>query len=423
MFATTAQHSHPVKPVALRLGSRNRNESRASVELNVAILLLCISAAWSSNTSVSGSEPATDAERHCGPACLAVALRNLGVDEAKIEATVQKLDEIADRRHGLTSLLEIRDAARTADVTAVGVKCNTAALASIASDAQAILNATGNLHFGLVEDWGERDVQLYVPGLNTEHPRWRVDRFIGTWNNIALLIGQEPLPTLEQGGKFQLVDDETLATVLGGDYCANVTGTGHTAMLPTGSRKAITSGSGAPASDDTLSADPVVIRTGNLALTADDLTIPARGMPLQLTRSYNSQIVSEVPGWTPEPGAGSWAVESGEYSGHGNRTLSDVELRDIIVEADVRTVHPKGVHGETHETAWIHVRYTESPKNRRFVGNSYYVLIHTDGTVELCKFKNGIQYVEQHATRVFPYKVPHENRSEEDTSNSNRSYR
>lgn len=365
------------------------------------------------------AEPAPDSVAqspgYCGSATVSQALANLGVDADKTRKAVKLLDFLADRRHGLNSLAELRNVARDAGVHAEAFKVKPDALPHLAKQGELIVNVTGNLHFALIERIDAESVTLYIPELHFQHPQFRRKEFLGSWDGVALLLANDEPELTGRQKEVALMPDEELKRIFGGQNCTNVPAV--RSQVTVGNRtvndnKGNEPGRSEVPSDegnsgkDKKTEDPIVIVNGNMTLTNEDIAVPTRGLPLQLTRYYNAQTVSEVPGWNPEPGAGSWAVEGGEYSGQGDRSASDLVLRDFELELDMRTVEPGRYH--TWETAWVNFRYQPHPDNPRFPFNAYCVLIHTDGIVELSKITNGVKWVEQNARGKFPIKVrPH----------------
>lgn len=128
--------------------------------------------------------------------------------------------------------------------------------------------------------------------------------------------------------------------------------------------------------------EPVLLQNGDLSLTSQDIQIPGRGISLDITRIYNSQLSSTVDGWAPEDGSGSWLIENLEYSGDGGEAFSKYSYQDAVIEADVKTV----TAGEfDNEVATLYFRFNNS-------AYYYFFLIHTDGSLELSKIRNGRYY-------------------------------
>ncbi len=126
--------------------------------------------------------------------------------------------------------------------------------------------------------------------------------------------------------------------------------------------------------------DPVILTNGNLHSTETDFSIEARGLiPLELTRTYNSQVVSYIEGWQPETASGPWAVRDGVYGGFGDRTFTTRSFMNFTLTADIKTVLP-GTNA--WETAWIDFRCKDEE-------NRCYFLIKKDGSLEFTKMKNG----------------------------------
>jgi len=125
----------------------------------------------------------------------------------------------------------------------------------------------------------------------------------------------------------------------------------------------------------------VNLSNGNFFRVVQDLSIPCRGSALNIARTYNTQPINIVAGWTPE--AGSWGIENNEYSGEGDRSMSQNSFQDFTLEAKIKTITP-GEHFD-YEVAWLNFRYID--KNNR-----YYFLIHTNGDLELAKYVGGNRY-------------------------------
>src|SRR3989338_570308 len=130
-----------------------------------------------------------------------------------------------------------------------------------------------------------------------------------------------------------------------------------------------------------LTKEPVLLQNGNLQLTSQDIDIPGRGLSLNLTRIYNAQISSDVDGFGPEDGSGSWVIENMEYSGNGGESFSKYSYDDAVIEASLKTITP-GVFD--NEVGTLYFRYQGF--------SYYYFLIHANGDLELSKIQNGWFY-------------------------------
>ncbi len=123
--------------------------------------------------------------------------------------------------------------------------------------------------------------------------------------------------------------------------------------------------------------EPVLLQNGDLSLTEQDIKIPGKGLSLDITRVYNSQINSNIDGWSSEDGSGSWSIENMEYSGDGGGTFSACSYQDAVIEADLKTITP-GQYD--NEAGTLYFRFQSDV-------NYYFFLIHTDGTLELGKWR------------------------------------
>jgi len=398
-------------------------KKRQTHRLSIAGILLALFASCA--VSDARAEPDFGAPSqgpgYCGSATISEAFAKLGVDADKTRAAVKLLNFQSDQRHGLNSLAELRSAARDAGLYAEAFRAKSKSLRLLADAGQLIVNVTGNRHFALIESVDADGVTLYIPELYFQHPRFRLEEFLETWDGVVLFLAPN-VPDFQVVEKdLTVVAEDELERIFGGHNCCNVpairtrrtvgghelyrnrtNGPGHSDEAPSEDGN----------SDDEKTSDPVVILSGNLTLSPQDLLIPTRGLPLGLTRYYNAQVVSEVDGWEPEPGSGSWVIEpdkslgdekNGVYSGQGDRTATDLRLRDFELDLDMRTVEPGRYH--TWETAWVNFRYQAHPNDPRVPFNAYCVLIHKDGIVELSKITNGVKWVEENARGHFPYKV------------------
>lgn len=126
--------------------------------------------------------------------------------------------------------------------------------------------------------------------------------------------------------------------------------------------------------------DPVDTSNGNNLLTYRDIYVPSYGPAIDLTRRYNSQVITPLEGFERLWGqSGSWAIENNELSGEGGRIHTTREFADFTMEVDMKTI-TAGL--QNWETAWLDFKFTD-------LGNFYYFIITKDGTLELTKQKNG----------------------------------
>ncbi len=319
---------------------------------------------------------------YCGSDVLGKAFQNLGILSDKIDSATKELNASYDSNRGLNSLYEIKNAAKESGLHAMAYEADLSALRKMAKNSQLILNITENKHFCLVKAITEKGVSVYDPGVNHKNFEVPFHLFEKIWDGKLLAISKKRIDFSKLSDiKRELKDDE-LRKILGGGGCGNCSGGGGT----TGGVK-WTTGNGPSDEDSATTGDPVVIWNGNLALHVKDITIPTRSLPLDLTRYYNAQVVSEVPGWHPDPGSGSWVIENGKYSGEGDRTTTDNKFQDFTLEIDMKTISSST--SNAWDMARIYFRYTENPQVWRQIKDSYYFLIHKDKKVELAKVING----------------------------------
>ena len=330
---------------------------------------------------------------YCASDVLTKALQNLGVDPGRRDKAVDELNKSADAHKGYNSLYEIKLAAQKAGLKAKAIKTGRDTLRLLTKQGQLIANITGNRHFCLIKEITDEGVSVYIPGLNYENPTVPLSEFQEHWeNNIVLLISKKAINL-----NLEPIPDQVLKGIQGGQPCSNCTGGGGTysgsggeGRWTSGNEPGQSNSDSSDARTDPATIEPVVIRNGNLFLNIDDIALPTRGLALNLKRHYNSQVVSEVPGWIPEPGAGTWVIEQGEYSGQGDRTTSDTKFADFTLELDMQTVQPGPSY--SWETGWLNFRYLESVTDPRKAKDCYYFLMHTNGKIELSKWKDGAQY-------------------------------
>ncbi|MDP3786784.1 MAG: RHS repeat-associated core domain-containing protein, partial [Candidatus Omnitrophota bacterium] len=126
--------------------------------------------------------------------------------------------------------------------------------------------------------------------------------------------------------------------------------------------------------------DPVNLRTGNQFLGYTDFSIPARGLPLELSRTYSSRIPFSLRGWFWE--SGQWQVEQGVYDGQGGRIITNTTWNDFTLTLFMKTISSDQTH--PWEAAYVDFRYQD-------LNNYYYFLIDLNGQIELTKYKDGVQ--------------------------------
>ncbi len=138
--------------------------------------------------------------------------------------------------------------------------------------------------------------------------------------------------------------------------------------------------SGGSRPDDPPTKEPVVLGLGNLFLPQTDVKIPGRGMGLELTRTFNSQVTGRIPDW--KSGVGAWVVENGELSGETGYMLTNDLPTDFDVSLKVKTIaqDPDGVAPDLEfYTGWLHFRFKD-------YNNHYQLLLKTTGILEMVKY-------------------------------------
>lgn len=371
------------------------NKYRAFLIVLVSIFLVGVQPGATQNNSSCLLKP------HCGADVLSKVFESYGAISAGEKRALEELDASAGDNKGFNTLYEIKKASQKAGFKTRSFKIRSdediKELVSFLKDGRLIANITGNRHFCLIQGVDKDGVFVYIPGLN--HPQVRLShkQFLEYWDRVALFIGRKNVDIKKYNGNFAVVSDDELKTILGAASCGNTSGRQATAS---GSQGTVTASDGSgPKLNETGSSsvrpepgtlEPVVIRNGNLFLNIDDIAIPTRGLSLALKRHYNAQVVSEVFGWLPEPGAGSWAVENGEYSGQGDRSTTEAKYADLTLELDMQTIQPGANYA--WETGWINIRYTARADDPRKPKDCYYFLIHADGKIELAKWQNAVQY-------------------------------
>jgi len=315
---------------------------------------------------------------YCGPEVLRQVYESFD-----IKYSLARINQKAQARHGLTSFADLlREAARHKLRTLAFKKGSLALLQEAVKHGYVVFNNRG--HFSLIEKIDDRSVHIFDPGFGVERYSLSFPIFEHHWDGYGVVLSRKSIKLSPQEFSFTRIPSGELSHVLGANSCSNVSGGGGTyggganrfafGNGPPGNAARSANNRGSPSTQD-----PVHIQNGNLHLDVDDLYIPARGLPLTLTRYYNAQVVSEVPGWLPDPGAGSWTVENGEYSGEGDRSTSDEAWGNFTLELDMKTLTTNGAF--PWEVGWINFRYADAD-------NRYYLVLRTDGLMELAKRQN-----------------------------------
>lgn len=141
--------------------------------------------------------------------------------------------------------------------------------------------------------------------------------------------------------------------------------------------------------DGKSSVDPVNLSNGNLFFPRTDIHIPALGSPLELSRIFNTQVISRHADW--ETGLGTWVTENHELSGEGGQTWSTDQWDDVDVSIRMKTLaqDPEGRMPELEfYTGWVHFRFQD-------YNNHYQFLLKTNGVAELVKYAEANGVVER----------------------------
>lgn len=303
---------------------------------------------------------------NCGPKVLKEVFNILGV-----QVTEEELIESSGTKYGKTTMLGLLEAAKSKGIEAIGLKTDLRGLKRLVKEGyQVISYFSKNYHYVVVRRLTKDKVHVFDPAMYEDEKELPMSIFKRDWTGEILVLGHSKDTTGEFLGSVNktigrlslnsTLNNEHMQEILGGDGCANTNG-------------------GSGNSGGNTSADPVILNNGNLITTTNDIFIPGK-LPLEITRTYNAQVVTEVDGWTP---TSSWTVEDGEYRGQGDYSIYDGIYADLDLELDMRTIEPGGLY--MWEVCSVSFRYLDRD-------NRYCFTIHTTGKIELAKFHNGVQY-------------------------------
>jgi hypothetical protein len=306
---------------------------------------------------------------NCGPLALQRILAARG-KRVQLRSLVEQSGSILGR----ANLAGLVAAARKNGVGAAGVKTDFAGLVTILkSGASALVHFGGNNHFVWIREIDERWVYGYNPAVANSDWKipvgvfatlWRGDGIV-VWDLAISLAGSNEAIPIGLVAALEPLAPEAMRLIIGGDTCENVNDT-----------------AGPPPDCPINSNQPVNISNGNLTRTTTDFAFSAVGPDLEITRQYNSQVVSEVEGWLPDDGAGNWSVRNGAYAGRGDRSRSRKSWRDFDATINMQTVRP-GSEADWH-TGLLNFRMTDA-------GNRYYVILTTDSDLEVVRIKDWVQ--------------------------------
>ncbi|MBU4376584.1 MAG: DUF1080 domain-containing protein, partial [Candidatus Omnitrophica bacterium] len=300
--------------------------------------------------------------------------------ENNITATKDEIAELAASDKGTTSFWGLKMAAEEKGFIAKGLKTDISHLKELADTGYVIVILSENRTYVRVKDVSDWFVNVHNPSGYPKADSISKDEFGREWDGKVLFIqtqeqsqetapaplGNQPLAesmeaaALSSEPQVVSLSEGEMQTTEGSNPCANPAG---------------------PAGPDNKeeTEDPVILTNGNLHSTEADFFIETRGLiPLELTRTYNSQVVSDLEGWQPEGGAGPWAARDGVYNAYGDRNLTTRSWKNFTLTADVKTITP-GTN--PWEVAWVSFRYTDRD-------NRYYFIIKTDGILELTRVVN-----------------------------------
>ncbi|MBI1882931.1 MAG: hypothetical protein HYS08_01830 [Chlamydiae bacterium] len=327
--------------------------------------------------------PSLELGGDCGPKVLKEIL---GTMEQNI--SLEELIKITDTTKGQTSLSGLRNGAQSLGLLALGIKSNTENLEEILNQGYFVIgHVGGNKHYVWIKEVDEKWVKGFNPAVSAKN--WKIPRkiFEKMWKGEALVIKtvdsqQSMVDSIKKkdfvflwtmdcrlwtsfirSGVIEFLPESRMNTIWGGETCAN-------SYCDGGEQKG-----------GTKTGEPVELSNGDLVMGAKDIGIEAVGPDLVLERTYHTQIFSDIEGWTPDDGTGSWSVENGWYAGAGDRSLADNQWENVSVSLKMQTI---GTWAKDYHVAWVNVRYVDEQ-------NRYYFLMKTTGILELTKFKGGVQ--------------------------------
>ena len=289
-----------------------------------------------------------------GVQILEQALSRLGIDGVRASQALRSTSKIAAAHKGFISLEDLADVARAAKLHVYPLRANLESLTYLAQHGEVLTNAACDKHFCLLTAVKDGKVSFYDPHLPETNLSIPYSEFLDRWNGNVVLLSRTELPK-EQLAHFISLPVGMLRSVLAGSYCHLVgNGPGNAGAylsFPTGGTAKFSFAAG-PSRYSPKTADPVQLGNGDLAVDVTDLSIPARGLPLEFTRYYHSQAISYIRGWLPISGGGAWVIENGEYSGQGDRVLSDLVVNDATIDVDIQTVQPGTYFSSTGSILW-----------------------------------------------------------------------
>ncbi|MBP9854381.1 MAG: DUF1080 domain-containing protein [Candidatus Omnitrophica bacterium] len=326
------------------------------------------------SVATAGATKQIDHLPFCGPEMLEYIYKHYS-----IPYSLEHIKDYASKHYGLTSFADLAEDARGHKLKTFAFKNGDVDfIKKVIKEGLIVFNNNG--HFALIEKIEGDSVYIYNPRFGFENYSMHRRIFESHWDGTGLVISNKKIraaKAVKKGklGKICYMSERERQESRGANPCSNCGGLGGPGFV-------YSVGNGALYNKKNISAstsDPVNLQNGNMFMNITDMNIPARGQDLTLTRFYNAQTVSEVDGFIPDEGAGSWVIENGEYSGQGDRSFTKSTFDNFTLELDLKTVTP----GATYpwEMAWVNFRFFD--KNNR-----YYVLIKSDGVMELARRKN-----------------------------------
>jgi len=309
----------------------------------------------------------------CGPKVLQKILLILGKT-----ISLEQLIEETDTIKGQTNFAGLLQGAKKEGLWALGVKTDISTVQKLLNKGYFfIAHVGGNKHYVLIQDISKKWVIGYNPAVHSQEWKLPYSTFKSVWKNEGLIVWKPSqldfqLITLGMAlplgfeSQMKLLPSARLKSIWGGTICQNC------------------NEDGGPRKGGATTGKLVELSNGDVMMSVTDINIPAVGPDLLLERTYHTQLFSDIEGWQPEGGTGSWSIKDGAYAGSGDRSTTEDEWEDVEVELEVKTTEP----GETYnyETAWINVRYQNDD-------NRYFFLIKTNGDIELTRRKAGVPTV------------------------------
>ncbi|MBU4376509.1 MAG: DUF1080 domain-containing protein, partial [Candidatus Omnitrophica bacterium] len=321
--------------------------------------------------------------------------------ENNMSSNIKDIEKSAKTDKGATSFSGLKKAAEKKGFVVQGLKTDVGKLKELTQKGCVLVVLSKNRTYVRVKDASEWTVTLHNPSRYPKSSSMPISVFKKQWDGKALFIqtkkqaNEAPLngiilaASAEEGSTVEPLSggrEEAALVALSGAEMEAQAGGAPCANPPCDT-------DGLPPGSDGKTGDPVIIGNGDLCSEETDFLIETRGLiPLEISRTYNAQVVSNIDGWVPDIAAGPWSVRDGVYNGYGDRVFTTHTWEDLTLTADIKTVK---AGTEQWETAWLNFRYQDE-------ANKYYFLIKKDGTLEFTKKQNGVATQQQKASSYNP---------------------